>query len=897
MKYDRILGLLFFLIILLGGRELPRARAQTTYQNTQRRAGRLLQKCEEQQQAALLLAARETCERALATYRGIGDRPGEVQTVERLGAIALDSEAFLDALQWYRDAAAIYSDRGDREREREMLFQLGSVYERLYQLELLWAYRDREIYQFDEVVAELERSLAFERKFENRLREAAVLNRLAAVRSVTGEKEEAIALLERSLEIVRAFPASAEKGDAIAQIAFVYWNVDRVPTAFDLYAEAIANFQTVGDFDREFKVWKKVAFIHEILDREERALATYEAALERSREVGDGLATIELLDRIAAIYQKRGNDEEMLAFLRQSLLSIRAVDAPRAEALTLEKIGNLFLAFEQPEKSLISYQQALGIFREMEDWQKAGNVLEAIGSLYARSNDIAAASFFYKQAIDAYETFRRARVLPTDEEETLAQISDATDVAEAYRRLADLLLQQNRLLEAQAALERLKFEEIRQFTEHATLAVPENFPLRRGEKQLRASHDGLIAAIRHVERCNPSRCGGFAEIEAERDRWLEIYARDLEALPQAIAAEDFRPKKLRSLGKDLLSVEPHTALIYYLLAGDRVWLFWKTADGSARAVWVENTNRQQIEEYVLAYRQFLQSPDSDLKPLKAFGQKLYDRLFAPLAADLEQKEVRHLLFALDGATRYLPVAALFDGDKYLVERYSVSRMLSAALTDASERFPQNPKVLAMGISEAQPGFESLPYVLEEIDTVLRNTPTEARGAYPGEQFLDRAFTRKALGQNLPDKQILHLATHCLFFPGRQEDSYLLLGDGTRLTVRDVEAWERLADVHLAFLSASRTAPQSNGLQGVELPGIGYYFFQGGVKSLMLSLWQVGDRSHRFFVENFYANLAKETEANPMTKAEALRRSQLVFLKGSYEHPYYWAAPILIGNRW
>ncbi|MDF5713265.1 MAG: CHAT domain-containing protein [Rhizonema sp. NSF051] len=105
------------------------------------------------------------------------------------------------------------------------------------------------------------------------------------------------------------------------------------------------------------------------------------------------------------------------------------------------------------------------------------------------------------------------------------------------------------------------------------------------------------------------------------------------------------------------------------------------------------------------------------------------------------------------------------------------------------------------------------------------------------------------------------------------------------------------DMSLITLSACETGLGGPNEDGVEISGISYYFLNSGAKAVMASLWSVSDESTRILMENFYTNLARGTTQAPITKAQALRQAQLSLLKdkGIFNHPYYWAPFILIGN--
>ena len=62
----------------------------------------------------------------------------------------------------------------------------------------------------------------------------------------------------------------------------------------------------------------------------------------------------------------------------------------------------------------------------------------------------------------------------------------------------------------------------------------------------------------------------------------------------------------------------------------------------------------------------LQSDKYDPRPI---AQELYSIVFKPIEKKLP-KDTNTILWSLDGTLRYVPMAALYDGKQYLVERYN-----------------------------------------------------------------------------------------------------------------------------------------------------------------------------------------------------------------------------------
>jgi len=315
----------------------------------------------------------------------------------------------------------------------------------------------------------------------------------------------------------------------------------------------------------------------------------------------------------------------------------------------------------------------------------------------------------------------------------------------------------------------------------------------------------------------------------------------------------------------------------------------------------------------------------DYTELQATSQQLYNWLIEPLEEALQANDIEHLIFVHDRVTRYIPMAALFDGEQFLMERYTLSTVIAPEITDTSDRLTNidESQVLAMGLSQSVAGFSSLPAVESELDSIVLSGDGDAIGIYPGEVYLNEAFTREQLQASVLNHRVLHIASHAKFEPVRKDESFILLANGDELRVTDIDdmsSW--LGNLHLVVLSACQTAlGGTNDGDGTEIAGISSYFLkEGRAEAVIASLWAVNDTSTSILMQRFYELLA----TGELTKAEALRQAQLSLLydedtetrlaasrtgarptprngfdvavaEPGYRHPYYWAPFILIGN--
>jgi CHAT domain-containing protein len=291
------------------------------------------------------------------------------------------------------------------------------------------------------------------------------------------------------------------------------------------------------------------------------------------------------------------------------------------------------------------------------------------------------------------------------------------------------------------------------------------------------------------------------------------------------------------------------------------------------------------------------------------AQQLHQWLIAPVQKELDNHGIQNLVLIMDSGLRSLPVAALHDGEHFLVEKYSLGMMPSLSLTDPRYRSIQNTSVLAMGASQFS-DLNPLPAVPAEVQTI-----TQIR---QGSFFLNEEFTLNNIQQQYAEKQppIVHLATHGEFEPGDISNSYIQLWD-QKLRLNDIrQLGFQDPAVELLVLSACQTAV---GNEQAEL-GFAGMAVKAGVKTALASLWYVSDEGTFGLMTEFYNQLSSAP-----IKAEAMRQAQLSMINGNVEvfggqirtsrgaytlpeslqnvenqkltHPYYWSAFTLIGSPW
>lgn len=318
-----------------------------------------------------------------------------------------------------------------------------------------------------------------------------------------------------------------------------------------------------------------------------------------------------------------------------------------------------------------------------------------------------------------------------------------------------------------------------------------------------------------------------------------------------------------------------------------------------------------LKQKLLRFRAVLQSPAQDPQPL---GRELYDLIFRPIAAELNKTGARTLMWSLDDMLRYVPMAALWDGERYLVESYQniyFTRTDGVRMTrDVSRKWTGvafgNAQSQVVDVAGSKVVFSGLPGVAKEMSEIYKRPPG-GTAIFRGETFIDKRFTKDSFYRALrSNPSVVHISSHFSFRPDDDAGSFLLLGDGTKLTLEEMANQKGLFNgVELLVLSACETAMAPPGATQREVDGFAELAQRLGADAVVSTLWQVSDDASSRLIQEFYEVLKSESGT---TKAEALRRAQLALLNGAkdgppfkhvagkpFAHPYYWAPFILTGN--
>jgi CHAT domain-containing protein len=253
-------------------------------------------------------------------------------------------------------------------------------------------------------------------------------------------------------------------------------------------------------------------------------------------------------------------------------------------------------------------------------------------------------------------------------------------------------------------------------------------------------------------------------------------------------------------------------------------------------------------------------------------RELYDELIAPIRPRLQ---TRHLIFVPHHVLHHLPFGALFDGERYLIDSFSMSYAPSASIYAlCHDRVaPAGGPSLLLGVPD-----EAAPCIADEIHSVAAVLPD-------AQVFLGVQATSEILQQKGESSRFIHIATHGFFRQDNPMFSGIRLGD-SHLSLYDLYQFRWPAE--LVTLSGCATGLNVIA-DGDELLGLVRGLIYAGAQSVLLTLWDVHDRSTAEFMKFFYRRLLAHSN-----KAAALQGAMLE-LRKQYPHPFHWAPFTLVGK--
>ena len=828
--------------------------------------------------------------RALAEAEA-APRPDAERTAEVLnwlGWVEFELGRYSDAERDLRRAQSIYEGMPEPPglKLTYVLAELGNVY--------------REQRDYDRAESVLAQALAILDRpgADDRSRRAAIYNNLAGVAYYRGDYRRAIELYLKTYTLLEALYGESRVELALAanNLGLMYFELGEYELARPYLERALrlktalrgAQSATVGS------TLDNLGQLESASGNKDRALAYFaRAETVLSQSLGPNHPQVaEVLLNWAVMLDDRGDAAGARPLLERAV-AIRtgkfgADSTQVAEALAT--LAPVWSVQGEHRKAADAARRALASAATSDERELVWTCYRSYARILAQDGRLSAAAFYGKYAVNAVQSMR-ADLAPLGKRvpESFLLRREA-----AYRELADTLITLARLTEAEQVIALLKEEEFFGYTGmaggnslRATFSADEARQADRldaATRELRASTTQSHAAS--TDR--PGQPSGDAPARQDRRKYERLVGSIDTALARAAQGAAPSSPPLQAAAP----VAERTAVLTYLLAPGRARVIVQV--GSSLETRPLAVSTGALNKMVFEFRQALQDIRSDPVPM---AQELYRLLFSPVQPGLASGGVEALEVVLDGALRYLPFGALHDGQGFLVERYRIGLRTSLGLASPSDRASERQRLAGFGVTRAVGGFPALPRVRDELDNIVRSDRPDSRGFIQGVVALDEDFTTERFSRTLEQRYpLIHVASHFVVRPGRLTESYLLLGDGTRLTLEQLKGGAlSFRDVRLLTLSACSTAVGEPDATGAEFESFSVLAGRLGAREVLATLWSVADNSTSVLMTSFY-RLQQQGRGTVAALAEAQRTMLSAGGRhGPYSHPYYWAPFVVFLN--
>lgn len=791
----------------------------------------------------------------------------------------------------------------------ETIFKAGNDYLATQQLDLA-------IQNYETLLALLEKT-----EQQERFKSQVVLSLTYALYQ-SGKPDKAISILEQTVEtLAQSSQVTLELGISLQNLGQIQEDFGNFQTAATHYSQAAdvfkalpcvdyqlisltstATVQTwlgqydeanntlysnlnigrqIGNNDALGKTYHTLGWVAFLQERYDSALEFYQNALEYGQLLPDNvIIQSRTLNNIGHLYIQLGDFDNAIIYLETGLDLISKTSTGIAERIDLlDSLGEAHGIVKDNSMGWTRYHQALRLAGASGHRYRQLISLLNVAKILASDNETSLAIAFYKQAINEIERVRdNLRSLPLETQQRYTET-----VADSYRQLAALLLEQDRVFEAQQVLDLLKIQELEDYLHDVRAEQPQviyKIPYLEPEQILLHQHRRLL--LEGLSDIDPVL--GLEEFLKNPDVAAALDRLNRPDSPQ------LQPESLQQLQKNLRTLPSKSAVLYPLVLKDRLELLLVPEAGKPIHKTTTIT-KITLTDKINDLRYSLADPSSDVKEI---ASPLYDSIIWPFQQELSTLGIENIIYIPDSVLHYIPLSVLYDSEQqqWLAEQYTSHNLTASDVGDLTQA-PSRPfNVLAGAFADANQTFETvidqkttnfngLTYAGIEVSFLEEKLPAT-------QVLLDADFSWNNLETQLKDKNIVHLATHAAFVPGQPEDSFILLGDGDTITLKELRHWS-LPNVDLVVLSACQTGI-SHIEDGLEILGMGFQVQRTDARAALASLWWVDDRSTSELMQQFYTAL----EAGA-TKAKALQNAQRHLIASGKDEPYYWAPFVLIGN--
>ncbi len=545
-------------------------------------------------------------------------------------------------------------------------------------------------------------------------------------------------------EDLKSQPNSLIKATALLSLGNTLKQVGDLTNSQIVLQQSLELSKTLNEPQLLSKIYLSLANINRIQNNLDLALEYYQNS---AKTAPDDLGKISaLINQYSLLIDlNKQTEAESLSYQIKSLLP----QVPRSRSFIYAQVNFTNYLIKAATKSDANFSEVISLLntaiqaaKNLQDLRAESYALGSLGKFYEQN----------QQPIEAEKLTEKALLI--------AQSINAYDIAYQWQwQLGRLLKQQNQKEQAIAAYTEAvnSLKSLRK----DLVAIDQNVQFSFRESVEPVYRELVDLILQSPTQANMKTARELIESLqlAELDNFFQEACLDQEIKPQQID-----------------QIDSQAAVIYPIILANRLEVII-SIPGKPLQYYSTTIPQEQVENILRKLRLSFQ-PIFSTKERLQLSQQVYEWLIRSAEPDLKNNSIKTLVFVLDGSLRNIPMAALYDGKKYLVETYNLALTPGLQLLASRSLKPNQLQTLTLGLSEARQGFSALPAVASEIQQIQENIPTKV--------LFNQQFTLDAVQQQIQKTafSIVHLATHGQF-SSKAEDTFLLTWE-SRINVKDLD---------------------------------------------------------------------------------------------------------------
>jgi len=868
--------------------------------------------------------ALECFRKALAQFEEVDNPYGMALMLSGIGTIYGERGDFVQALEFYQKTLALPEPRDQQEIAARIatLVHIGGIHFLQSNHSSAAEYYYKALAQYEALKDK--RGVAF------------ALRSIGSVYQSQSNYGLALAFFRKALAQYETLADRKEIASTLSDIGGVYQKQGDTAQALEYFQKCLTQYEEMGNKAEVADVLRRIGLIHQLHGNCSLALESQQKSLELCEALQDKRGIAATLYQIGLSHTLSGRHPQALEFYQKALVQGEAIGDKFLTAALLREIGYTYSLQGDFSQGARFAERAADVARDNGFSEVLWRTRFEAGACYHALNQPIPARQAYEEAINAIETIRHQVAGGELEQQRFFE-----NKVDPYYAMVELLIEQNKLADALTYAERAKARVLLDVLHSGKVNVTKSMTETEREQERALNHQ-LVSLntqiFRESQRKQPDE-NRLADLRTQ----LHKARLDYEAFQTTLYAAHPQLKVQRGQAKPLTLEETNallpdakTALLEFVVTEGKTYLFVLSSPEPQTQnlkpllkVYPIDIPQKDLAERVTRLREMVAARRSGFPRL---ARELYDRLLKP--AQAQQQGKTHLVIIPDGVLWELPFQALqVKENRYLIEDAAISYAPSLTVLREMQKVRLGVGAWGRGGNKNTPSRPTPP---TPPPTLLAfGNPSLGKGTVERVHLVHRGENLNPLPEaekEVKDLRQLYGATRCKVYVGadaREErvksegGNYRILHFATHGFVNDrspmysqvvlaqvpssspplsparegsedglLEAWEILnldLQADLVVLSACETA-RGRVSAGEGVIGLTWGLFVAGCPTTVVSQWKVADASTRQLMVEFHRQLRAQS------KVEALRQAQLKLMKdGKHNHPFYWAAFVLVGD--